>query len=179
MKRWLPLLLLCLLLLTGCRSRVTSDRNGEDGDSAGIGRISLARDDREGKPLTEDTAPADAMTDDADRKIQNPGAERIQYDESASAKVQSTASILLHQQGDDVSGFAPGNEAGLPVDGLSPDAERKAEQTLRDENAQRMGTDDQAGEADSFYTYYSALLQDRLGDLFECQRLDLYWEELP
>ena len=39
-----------------------------------------------------------------------------------------------------------------------------------------MGEDPDAEAADSALTYYTVLLQDRMGSLFECQRANVYWE---
>jgi len=40
-----------------------------------------------------------------------------------------------------------------------------------------MGTDANAPDADSRLTYYTVLLQERVGSLFECKRQYVYWEQ--
>lgn len=49
-------------------------------------------------------------------------------------------------------------------------------ETVPAEEADETGTDESGETADSVQTYYLTLLSDRLGDLFECKRLYVYWE---
>ena len=56
-------------------------------------------------------------------------------------------------------------------------AEETATQTVPAEEADQMGVDDEAEAADSSMTYFTVLLRDRLNSLFECKRINLYWEE--
>jgi ABC-type Fe3+-hydroxamate transport system substrate-binding protein len=44
------------------------------------------------------------------------------------------------------------------------------------EEAEQMGVSEDAEAADSAMTYFTVLLQDKMGSLFECQRLNVYWE---
>lgn len=39
-----------------------------------------------------------------------------------------------------------------------------------------MGTAPEAPDADSAMTYYTVLIRERMGTLFECQKPDIYWE---
>ena len=48
--------------------------------------------------------------------------------------------------------------------------------TLPDDDAERIGTANDAQTAETATQYYTALLSSRLGKLFECQRLSVYWE---
>jgi len=51
-----------------------------------------------------------------------------------------------------------------------------ATETVPTEEADQTGVDDSGAVADSMQTYYLTLLSDRVGDLFECKRLYVYWE---
>ena len=59
---------------------------------------------------------------------------------------------------------------------MNEQAEETAVQTVAAESADQMGVSDDADAADSAMTYFTVLLQDRVGSLFECQRLNAYWE---
>ena len=59
---------------------------------------------------------------------------------------------------------------------MNEQAEETAVQTVAAETAEQMGVSDDADAADSALTYFTVLLQDRMGSLFECQRLNVYWE---
>ena len=49
-------------------------------------------------------------------------------------------------------------------------------QTVTAQEAEQMGTSEDADAADSVFDYYSVLLQERAGSLYECQRANVYWE---
>ena len=51
-----------------------------------------------------------------------------------------------------------------------------ATETVPAEEADQTGADDSGDVADSVQTYYLTLLSDRVGELFECKRLYVYWE---
>ena len=44
------------------------------------------------------------------------------------------------------------------------------------DEAEQKGVSEDAAEADSAMTFYSVLLQERTDSLFECQRMNVYWE---
>ena len=67
-------------------------------------------------------------------------------------------------------------EGGDPVDVIAEDAELDTTETVPADEADQMGTDETAEAADSMQTYYLTLLDSRLGALFECKRLYVYWE---
>ena len=59
---------------------------------------------------------------------------------------------------------------------LDDDAEETATETISAPEAEDLGVSEDAEEADSALKYYTALLEDRLGTLFECKRVYVYWE---
>ena len=62
------------------------------------------------------------------------------------------------------------------VNQVSETAEETATQTVAAEEAEQMGVSEDAEAADSAMTYFTVLLLDRMGSLFECQRQNVYWE---
>ena len=65
-------------------------------------------------------------------------------------------------------------EAGASASRLNEMAEETAEQTIPADEAEQTGVSREGDEADSILTYYTVLLRDRMGSLFECQRLNVY-----
>lgn len=171
-KRILLLLLILGLAcpLTGCRTR-TRGTDAAGGDSPGEGR---PREALQGS-LPEETAADETPGDGADgRTRENPEASRREYDENAPAEIAAGTDRLLHAEGEGEGAPLPGGEE--PVSRLNSRAEETAVQTVASENAEQMGVAEDAGEADSALTYYTVLLQDRTGSMFECQRAHVYWE---
>lgn len=173
MKRTLLLILLALFLLslTACRSRTTvvpdaaPDQAGELSPQAGA-RPS----DGETQPDADAAPESDAPTELA------PDAERLTFSASADAELTPDAENPLRGSGQGAG--AAGRPADQPDFGAaeSPDAAQTATETLGAEQAEKTGADDAGKTADSALTYYETLLSDRLGSLFECRRLYVYWE---
>ncbi len=69
---------------------------------------------------------------------------------------------------------AAGEGSGENVETL--DAELTVTETVPAEEADQLGVDESGEVAESVQTYYLTLLDSRLGDLFECKRLYVYWE---
>lgn len=69
---------------------------------------------------------------------------------------------------------AAGEGGGQNVE--APDAELTVTETVPAEEAEQLGVDESGEVAESVQTYYLTLLDSRLGDLFECKRLYVYWE---
>lgn len=59
---------------------------------------------------------------------------------------------------------------------VNDQAEETTTQTVAAPAAEQMGISEDADAADSALTYFTVLLQDRMGSLFECQRQTVYWE---
>ncbi len=174
------LLLLCCLTLSGCRVRTTGDT--QDSESPWDEAIASADSSTAGS-LREDTPD---KTDETDRENsgdipggrtkENPEASRKEYDENAPAEIVSGTDRKLHGEGEGEGAPIPDEDSPVSVNRLDEKAEETATQTIAAEQAEKKGVSDDAAEADSALTYYSVLLQDRTGSLFECQRLYVYWE---
>lgn len=170
-KILLPALLLCLvLLLSGCRARV---QNGAENllPDAADGRTNSAAIAREAEGTeTEESDEPGGET------RENPEAARKEYDENAPAEIVPGAEHPLHAPGEGNGASASNEEAGTRVNQVSETAEETATQTVAAENAEQMGVSEDAEAADSAMTYFTVLLQDKMGSLFECQRQNVYWE---
>ena len=70
----------------------------------------------------------------------------------------------------------PTEGGGAPANTETEDAERTATETVPEEEAEQLGVDENGEVADSVQTYYLTLLDSRVGPLFECKRLYVYWE---
>ena len=173
------LLFLCLLL-TGCRTRTTGagsvDSNTEMQETFFVQSI-------ESGPLSDmdpdESEPADGQEkteSPGDRTKENPEASRKEYDENGSAEILPGTDRSVHADGEGGGAFAWGDAEQKSVSKLNDAAEETAVHTVSAEEAEQMGVSDDAEEADSAMTYYTVLLADRMGSLFECQRLYVYWE---
>ena len=181
-KRFAPALLaLCLALaLTGCRTRTGG------GDISGAEASARQTDDALAGEVLSDTAAtpgeahASAEAEDsgapAGRTVENPAASRREFDERASAEVVPGTDRLLHAQGEGTGTPLAADEVPQTADRLSPDAEKTAARTVPVDKAERMGVSEEADAADSARTYFTVLLQERTGSLFECKRVNVYWE---
>ncbi|MBR4501053.1 MAG: hypothetical protein IKP22_04090 [Clostridia bacterium] len=87
--------------------------------------------------------------------------------------------------GEDRFVHSPGEGAGMPaadpdatdrVTRLDEGAGKTVTETVPVPEAEDLGVSEDAEEADSAMKYYKALLEDRLGTLFECKRVYVYWE---
>ena len=170
----LALILGLCLLLCGCRTRT---RGGSE---------ILPPDAAEGR--AEDTKQGQALSEEADHPEtgdsgessgptrENPEAARKEYDENAPAEVVPGTDHLLHAEGEGNGASAANEEAEMRASQLNDRAEETATQTVAAEKAEQMGVSEDAEAADSALTYFTVLLRDRMGSLFECQRLNVYWE---
>lgn len=176
----LLLLLLLCLPLTGCRIRTT-----------GAGSVQRKPETEEASPLSPaspDSAPA-SESDEAkpeeeqaaaeaagERTKENPDAARKEYDENAPAEIVPGTERTVHAEGEGGGAFAPGAADSETVSKLNDAAEDTATRTVPAEEAEQTGVADGAEEADSAMTYFTVLLAERTGSLFECQRKNVYWE---
>lgn len=180
----LPALLICLLFLfSACRVRISSsapDQSADtpaskagDGFSRGEHSIDGTGDSAENE---ESAAEADFPGTAGDLTKENPEASRKEYDENAQAEIVPGTEHLLHQEGEGPGASRPGESAGSKVNRLNDEAEETALLTVPAAEAEQKGVSEDGEEADSAMTYFSVLLQDRMGSLFECQRSNIYWE---
>ena len=168
MKKILFLAALLLLLTTasGCRSRTSAAPRASGAQPQAASSDSGAAAD--GEP--------EALTENGGETVENPLAERAEYDEAARAE-------LLENQSHAVSGEGEGG--GLPLTQKDADsralqldsaAELAAVCTLPAEEAERLGVSESAPVAETAQRYYAALLQSRLRTLFECKKQNVYIE---
>ena len=170
------LLMLLCAALSGCRTRTTGIAPAavpEGTETAAVPHSPQqgpAADDAETARREETGAEPSGQT------RENPSADRKEYDESAPAEIVPGTEHAVHGEGEGSGAFSAGEETDAAADKLNEEAEITATQTVPAEKSDRMGTAEDAKEADSALTYYTVLLQDRMGSLFECQRLSVYWE---
>ena len=170
----LLLLFILCLTLSGCRTRVTGSSRADQGresETAEAYRAPLPG------SLTDDGADEQEKNGESGGQTkENPDASRKEYDENAPAEIVPGAERTVHGEGEGGGAFAAGEDADESADKLNGAAEKTATQTAAADQAEQMGESEDAKEADSAMTYYTVLLQDRMGSLFECQRLNAYWE---
>ena len=186
-KRALTLLLILglALCLTACRTRTSGSGGHETEAPASAG---VTTDEAEGQRETDGAAAAGPgeMADPAaqdggepgEEPRENPDASRRAYDEDAPAEVVPGTEHLLHGDGEGSGkpADAPGEEDGERVPRLNEQAGETATQTVAAREAEEKGVSEDAEAADSAMTWYTVLLHDRMGSLFECQRATVYWE---
>lgn len=177
-KKIVCFLILAALCLTvsGCRVRTTGSADqvpAESADAAGTSQpVSSAEDSAEETDRGENS---DAE-EPAGQTRENPDAERKEYDENAQSEILPGTERTIYGDGEGDGAYFEGQDGDEPAAKLNDDAEKTATQTIGAEQAAKMGVSDDAKAADSAMTYFTVLLQDRTGSLFECHRLNVYWE---
>ena len=180
MKKTAQIILLVILCLavSGCRTRTgisgqteLDDRDDRTGETAASVSGSLSGDEADNS-----TDEQEKNDESGEQTKENPDASRKEYDESRPAEILPGTERTVHNDGDGCGFSASGADTDLTVAKLSQEAEKTATQTVPAEEAEQKGVSEDAAEADSAVTFYSVLLQDRMGSLFECQRLNVYWE---
>ena len=170
---------LCLLL-SGCRTR-TADRGprGEDLQSMAA---------EESQSLLAGSLPEDGTEESSNPDEQekngesggetreNPEASRKEYDETKPAEILPGTDRTVHSGGEGSGASAPGEDPDDTADKLTETARQTATHTVTAESAEQKGISEEAEAADSAMTYYTVLLAARTASLFECQRLNVYWE---
>lgn len=173
---FLCLALLCALLLSGCRVRT----NGSDiGESASTeGSLDMFENGLSGVTGSDqdDTVPVFSEFEHSGMTKENPEASRKEFDENAPVEIVSGTQRELNAEGEGTGTALIDEEAGASASRLNEMAEETAEQTIPTDEAEQTGVSREGDEADSILTYYTVLLRDRMGSLFECQRLNVYWE---
>ena len=188
--KFLILLICCILMaciLCGCRVRTTAVLPSGQPFAAeiGSGSAETGPDDAGTAEFTlfsmemADQQEDPAETSEPEGKTrEDPDALRKEFDENAAAEILEGAERVIHSEGEGTG--APGwdSEAERRSSKLNDQAEEKAEQTVRSEEAENTGVSEDAEKAESLLQYYSVLLQDRVDQLYECQRAYVYWETL-
>lgn len=171
------LLLLLCWMLTGCRTRTGMGGSGNRGKETNVpfqGTSSLAS-SYEDEDAEDWEKKQEKNEETGDKTKENPEASRKEYDEQAPAEIVPTAGRAIHTTGEG-SGTSALDEQANAAAKISMAATETAVQTVMADRAEQRGVSADAVEADSALTYYTVLLQERMGGLFECQRLSVYWE---
>lgn len=174
------------LLLCGCRVRTNGSQEATRTDT--------------GEQWTDETKPGEVLSGEAGRTEsgeggengglnesgeagetggqtrENPEASRKEYDENAQAEIVPGTEHLLHEAGEGNGASAANEDSEDSVNQVNDRAEETAVRRTAAEEAEQKGVSEDADAADSALTYYTVLLQDKTGSLFECQRLNVYWE---
>ena len=171
----LLLLISALFLLAGCRTRMVGVQPEAGGqETGGSGSLSAAEEAQE-QP-GQDPVPEGAGEDPEAKTRENPDAELKEYDENAGAEIVEGTGRAVHGEGTGDGAYTETEDQSRLVSKLSDAADRTAVRTVAAGEAEQKGVSDDAGEADSAMTYYTVLLEDRLRSLYECKRLNVYWE---
>ena len=110
------------------------------------------------------------------RTRENPEAKKKEYDEQAQGEIDAGANHLIHQDGEGDAASREDETAKNAVIQVQEGAEETAFQTVAAEHAEKRGVAEDAEEAESAMMYFTVLLEDTMGSVFECQRDQLYWE---
>ncbi len=171
-------------LLGGCRTRTggAAQGNGLTRTEAGTGTDGTRQDTAGPGHSGGEVPPGEESTDTAEgeepggREKENPEALRKKYDENAPAEIVPGTDRMIYGEGAGDGAPVPRADAGTSAVRLNDGAEETALMTAAAEQADEKGVDGDAEAAESAMTYYTVLLRERTGSLFECQRLNLYWE---
>ena len=173
----LALLLVLCLAVSGCRTRTgIGGQTGPDGGEDRAEEPAVSLSGVLPAEEIEDSAEQEKNGEPGDQTRENPEASRKEYDESRPAELLPGTERTVHGGGEGSGFSAPAEETEQTAAKLSADAEKTATQTVPADRADRKGVSEDAAEADSAMTYYAVLLQERTGSLFECQRVNVYWE---
>lgn len=182
-KRALALLLVfCLAFcLSACRTRTTGGQGFADSGSGALNAAEQGEtpsDDAAGNAPSENGGDESPKNEESGGKTkENQDAPRKEYDENAPAEVVPGTDRLLHGEGEGNGAAVPSDEEALKTASLlNEQAKETATQTVAAREAEEMGVSEDAEQAESSLTYFTVLLRDRTGSLFECQRVNVYWE---
>lgn len=175
----IPLLALALTLC-GCRTRVIAQEPPAQEAAAPV-RIDAAAEAPKEEPQQEDRSqeaesPQERTTEPDAPVEQDDNSERRTFSDSAGGELTSDAETPLYTASEQPADAAVGNgtegQSNIETEG----AALTATETLPADEAEQLGVDESGEVAESVQTYYLTLLDSRLGDLFECKRLYVYWE---
>ena len=171
----LILLLLLCLALAGCRTR--TGVGGPDGRRTEAGApLEETYSSAPSREETGDEGRREKNDDSGERTKENPEASRKEYDEQAPVQVVPGTQRAIHARGEGGGASVTEEQAEKETSKESQTAAEKAVETVAADQAEQRGVSADGAEADSALTYYTVLIQDRAGSLFECQRLSVYWE---
>lgn len=178
MKRTKILILLAALLLTltGCRTRTTGSVLPPPGESGPVTETEPGQAEQPEPPEEDPAEDGDTNPESDAPTVTDPDADRKTYAQDADAEVVPGADHALTQQGD--GGKTPEHDSNGDPGGAkdSANGEKAATETVPADQAGQSGADQSGQTAETAQLYYQTLLEDRLSDLFECQRFYVYWE---
>lgn len=176
-----------LLSLSGCgiRSRVIPETSlpamqqaGGSAPAAGESPVDAQTGAAPAEPSAESRSDASDEPDPHAPSRHDPTAERREYHEHASAELvegeenklllAGEKQLAIHLAGEDRANADTAQEA--------ESAALKAMERLSQQEAERLGISEEAPLADSVFQFYQTLLETKVGSLFECKRLYVYWE---
>ncbi|MGN0778327.1 MAG: hypothetical protein ACI4MJ_04200 [Aristaeellaceae bacterium] len=179
------LMLSMLLMLPGCTLR-TRIIPADDAAQAAVQNTSgsslpageQAADAWTGIPFALSGENRDAPSDEPDPNapsVHDPNVRRREYHEHADAELVEGDNNPLWLAAQDASTHAAEGKAGQS--GMEADsADLKATEMLSQQEAEQLGVSEEAPRAEQVYQFYQTLLNERVGSLFECKRLYVYWE---
>ena len=178
LRRALAVLILMALcvLLSGCRTRITGRQPAGENRAENSGGLAAPSDSSGQTDDTQEPAAAPVDADSPGETRENRQADRREFDEMAAVEIVEGTGRSLHGPGSGDGADHAGQAMERSVPMLDSEAEETASQTVSAEISERLGAADEAEEAASALQYYSVLLEDRLGTLFECKRLTAYLE---
>ena len=129
-------------------------------------------------PTPEPEIPPEKEADHPDAPTeQNEESDRREYASDESGELTPDAETPLITPTDEAGETpTPTEGEGAPTNTEAEGAEKTATETVPAEEAEQLGVDDNGEVAESVLTYYLTLLDSRVGPLFECKRLYVYWE---
>ena len=174
---------LLVLLLCGCRVRTTAvlpdgraafPQSEESGHGAGTDGSGLSED-----LLSEESPEKPAGNEvSGGQTVEDPDAERKEFDENADVEIVSGTERKIYGEGEGNGLFETDGEPILRSAKLSDAADQTASRKVRVDEADKTGVSEDADKAESSLQYYTVLLQDRAGSMYECKRSYVYWETL-
>ncbi|MGN1021473.1 MAG: hypothetical protein ACI4O7_14010 [Aristaeellaceae bacterium] len=178
-------LLSAAMLLSGCgiRTRVLpaqeAAQTAQDGTGSALtgGHQADAPGDAANAGPAENGASLSAEPDPNAPSEHDPDARRREYQEHAGAELtegEARTLVLTGGSGRDVIGEEeqPSADAAQEAD----EASLTAREILSRQEAEQLGISREAPRADTVYQFYQTLLASKVGSLFECKRLYVYWE---
>ena len=134
---------------------------------------------QEPDPQPEPTPPQELPPEPDTAAPENPEAAQKQYDSSASAElnqdVEAPAENPVPEADTPAEGGANGDGETV-IQETDIETEHTVTETLQADSAEELSAAEQAPAAETALQYYQALLSSRIMELFECEKLDVYWE---
>ena len=172
------IILFFVTVLTSCRVRLVSDPAAEPASVNNNAEGSNAGSDNLNDFTKGDRSNLNNIHADSSQTVENPKSQRKEFDENASAEIIEGTDRLIHGEGEGSGASGIGNNSSKTVMKLNENAEETALLTIITEEADEQGVSEEGKTADSYFQYYTTLLKDRSGSLFECKRLYVYWETI-